>query len=170
MSGHHVYLTTMQGPRNVYPATWSQVWFGATARGDTPEPITIGERTNIQDGAVLHSDPGSPLTIGNDVTVGHQAMLHGCTIGDNTLIGIGATVLNRSVIGRNCLIGAHSLVPEGKTIPDGSLVMGAPAKVVRELTEEQIASLAVSAAHYVDNADRFRTTLAGTEGGAASKL
>ena len=105
---------------------------------------------------MLHCDPGSPLTIGNDVTVGHQAMLHGCTIGDNTLIGIGATVLNRSVIGRNCLIGAHSLVPEGKTIPDGSLVMGAPAKVVRELTEEQIASLAVSAAHYVDNADRFR--------------
>ena len=138
----------------------SSVWFGATVRGDNEEPITIGERSNIQDGSVLHADAGVPLTVGADVTVGHLATLHGCTIGDCSLIGIGATVLNRTVIGKNCLVGAHSLVPENKTIPDGSLVMGAPAKVIRALTEEQIAGLKASAAHYVQNAERFRRDLA----------
>ena len=144
---------------NVVLKESSSVWFGVTIRGDCPEPITIGERTNIQDGAVLHADPGSPLTIGDDVTVGHQAMLHGCTVGDNSLIGIGATVLNRAVIGRNCLIGAHALVPEGKVIPDGSLVVGSPGKVIKSLSEDQIKGLTRSAAHYVDNAARFRDGL-----------
>lgn len=157
---------------NVIMKEHSSVWFGVTIRGDNDEPISIGERTNIQDGAVLHADPGIPLDIGNDVTVGHQAMLHGCTIGDNTLVGIGATVLNRSVIGRNCLIGAHSLVPEGKTIPEGSLVMGTPAKVVKQLTPEQIKGLTMSAAHYVDNARRFEDSLGDIQGSSTpdSKL
>lgn len=135
------------------------VWFGVTIRGDQPEPITVGARTNIQDGTVLHADAGVPLTIGKGVTVGHQAMLHGCTIGDNSLIGIGATVLNKSVIGKNCIIGAHALIPEGKTIPDGSLVVGSPGKVVRELSEKQIEDLKWSAEHYVENAERFRQNL-----------
>lgn len=135
------------------------IWFGVTVRGDQPEPITIGARTNIQDGTVLHADAGVPLTIGKGVTVGHQAMLHGCTIGDNSLIGIGATVLNNSVIGKNCIIGAHALIPEGKTIPDGSLVVGSPGKVVRELSAEQIKGLEWSADHYVENAERFRENL-----------
>ena len=132
----------------------ASVWFGATVRGDN-EPITIGENTNIQDGSVLHSDPGSPLTIGAGVTVGHKVMLHGCTIGENTLIGIGAVVLNRAIIGKNCLIGANALIPEGKVIPDGSLVMGQPGKVVRELDEIQIQSLRYSAEHYVHNWKRY---------------
>ncbi len=132
----------------------ASVWFGATVRADN-ETMTIGENANIQDGSVLHSDPGSPLTIGRDVTVGHKVMLHGCTIGDNSLIGIGAVILNRAVIGRNCLIGANTLIPEGKVIPDGSLVMGQPGKVVRELTEAQIAALAMSAEHYVQNWKRY---------------
>lgn len=144
---------------NVVLGEQSSVWFGVTIRGDNPEPITIGKRTNIQDGTVLHADAGVPLTIGNGVTVGHQAMLHGCTIGDNTLIGIGATVLNRSVIGQNCIIGAHALIPEGKIIPDGSLVVGAPGKVIKQLTDEQIQGLRDSATHYVDNAERFRNDL-----------
>jgi carbonic anhydrase/acetyltransferase-like protein (isoleucine patch superfamily) len=121
--------------------------------------ITVGERTNVQDGSVLHSDEGIPLNIGTDVTVGHMAMLHGCTVGDNSLIGIGATVLNNAKIGKNCLIGAHSLVSEGKTIPDGSVVMGSPGKVVKTLTEEQISQLSYAAQHYVDNAKRFREEL-----------
>jgi carbonic anhydrase/acetyltransferase-like protein (isoleucine patch superfamily) len=144
---------------NVIIGEASSVWFGVTVRGDQPEPITIGKCTNIQDNSVLHSDAGVPLTIGNNVTVGHQAMLHGCTIGDNTLIGIGATVLNHSVVGKNCIIGAHTLVPEGKTIPDGSLVMGVPGKIVKQLTEQQIESLKLSANHYVENAHRFRNEL-----------
>ena len=135
------------------------VWFGVTIRGDQPEPITIGPRSNIQDGTVLHSDAGVPLTIGANVTVGHQAMLHGCTVGDNTLIGIGATVLNHAVIGKNCLVGAGALITEGKHIPDGSLVVGAPGKVVRQLTGEQIEQLRTSAAHYVENAQRFANDL-----------
>ena len=144
---------------NVILGEQSSVWFGVTIRGDNLEPITIGDRTNIQDGTVLHADPGVPLNIGNDVTVGHQAMLHGCTIGDNTLIGIGATVLNKSVIGSNCIIGAHALIPEGKTIPDGSLVVGAPGKVIKQLTNEQIEGLKESATHYVENAGKFRNEL-----------
>ncbi|MEM6410492.1 MAG: gamma carbonic anhydrase family protein [Pseudomonadota bacterium] len=132
----------------------SSIWFNAVLRGDN-EPIIIGERSNIQDGSVLHTDPGCPLTIGKNVTVGHMAMLHGCTIGENSLVGIGATILNRAIVGKNCLIGAHSLISEGKVIPDGSLVMGAPGKVVRELTDSQIAMLTVNSQVYVDNWKRF---------------
>ena len=132
----------------------ASVWFGATVRADN-ETMIIGEDSNIQDGSVLHSDPGSPLVIGRDVTVGHKVMLHGCTIGDNTLIGIGAVILNRAQIGKNCLIGANALIPEGKVIPDGSLVMGQPGKVVRELDEGQIQALTASAQHYVQNWKRY---------------
>lgn len=129
----------------------ASVWFGATVRGDT-ETITIGEGSNVQDGSVLHADHGFPLTIGARVTVGHQVMLHGCTIGDESLIGIGAVVLNGARIGRHCLVGAGSLVTEGKVFPDGSMILGRPAKVVRELTPEQIEGLRMSAAHYIENA------------------
>lgn len=135
------------------------IWFGAVVRADN-EPMRIGARSNIQDGAVLHSDPGSPLTIGDGVTVGHRAVLHGCTIGDNSLIGIGAIVLNRAVIGANSLVGAGTLVPEGKVFPDGVLLLGQPARVARELTPEQIEGLRLSAAHYVWNGKRFRDGLA----------
>lgn len=143
---------------NVDMKAGSSVWFGAVVRGDN-EPITIGARSNVQDGSVLHSDPGFPLNIGEGVTLGHQVMVHGCTIGDNTLIGIGATIMNGAVIGKNCIIGAHALVTEGKIIPDGSMVMGAPGKVVKTLTEPQIAMLQGSAEVYVQNAKRFKTGL-----------
>lgn len=132
----------------------ASVWFNVVLRADN-EPMTIGVRSNIQDGSVLHSDPGSPLTIGEGVTVGHKAMLHGCTVGDNSLIGINAVVLNRAVIGRNSIVGAGALVPEGKVFPDGVLLIGSPARVARELTEDQIARLRLSADHYVWNAQRF---------------
>lgn len=132
----------------------ASVWFGAVVRGDN-DPITIGRDTNIQDGSVLHSDPGEPLTIGDGVTVGHMVMLHSCEIGDNTLIGIGAVVLGRARIGRNCLIGANALITEGKEIPDNSLVMGQPGKVVRQLEAGQIEALKASAAHYVQNWKRY---------------
>lgn len=132
----------------------SSVWFGTTVRGDN-ELIDLGEGSNLQENCVLHTDMGFPLTIGAGCTVGHKAMLHGCTIGANSLIGMGATVLNGAVIGENCLIGAGALIPEGKTIPDGSLVMGVPGKVVRELTDEQIDGLRLSALSYQANAERF---------------
>ncbi len=132
----------------------ASVWFNAVLRGDN-EPIVIGERSNVQDGAVMHTDPGCPLTLGADVTVGHMAMLHGCTVGDNSLIGIGAVVLNRARIGRNCLIGAKALITEGKEIPDNSMVMGAPGKVVRTLSDEEAAGLTMSAQHYVANWKRY---------------
>lgn len=134
------------------------LWFGVVARGDTA-PIRIGARTNIQDHTVLHADVGMPLSIGEGVTVGHKAMLHGCTVGDNSLIGIGAVVLNGAHIGNNCLVGAGALVTEGKAFPDGSLILGSPAKLVKALTPEQIDGLRQSAAHYVDNAQRFKNTL-----------
>lgn len=143
---------------NVVLGEGSSVWFGSTVRGDN-DPITIGRGSNVQDGCVLHSDAGMPLTIGENVTIGHQVTLHGCTIGDETLIGIGSTVLNGAKIGRHCLVGAGSLVTEGKTFPEGSMIMGRPAKVVRELTPEQIEGFRWSARHYVENAERFRTTL-----------
>ena len=136
----------------------ASVWYGAVLRGDN-EWITIGERSNVQDGSVLHTDTGSPLTIGANVTVGHMVMLHGCTIGDNTLVGIGSIILNGAVIGRNCLIGANCLITEGKEIPDNSLVMGAPGKVVREVSPEQAMMLAGGAAHYVQNWKRYRREL-----------
>ena len=136
----------------------ASVWFGTVIRGDT-EVIRIGKRTNIQDASVLHADVGKPLTIGDDVTVGHKVMLHGCTIGDGSLIGIGAVVLNGARIGKGCLVGAGALVTEGKEFPDGSMIIGSPAKVVRELNAEQREGLLMSAAHYVDNARRFKTGL-----------
>jgi carbonic anhydrase/acetyltransferase-like protein (isoleucine patch superfamily) len=136
----------------------ASVWFNAVIRGDN-ELITIGENSNVQDGSVLHTDPGYPLVIGKDVTIGHKVMLHGCSIGDNSLIGINAVVLNGARIGRNCLIGANALITEGKEIPDGSMVLGSPGKVVRELTPQQIAGLGMSALHYVENARRFRREL-----------
>lgn len=143
---------------NVVLAEDSSVWFGAILRGDT-ETITVGRGSNVQDGSVMHADIGYPLTVGDNVTVGHMVMLHGCTIGDESLIGIGATVLNGATIGKNCLVGAGSLVTEGKTFPDGSMIMGTPAKVVKMLTPEQIEGLRRSAQHYVENAQRYRTGL-----------
>lgn len=134
------------------------LWFGVVARGDT-DAIRIGSQTNIQDLSVLHADVGMPLTIGSGVTVGHKAMLHGCTVGDDSLIGIGAVVLNGAKIGKGCLVGAGSLVTEGKEFPDGSMIMGAPAKVVRQLTPEQLQRLRDSARHYVANAQRFKASL-----------
>jgi len=136
----------------------ASVWFGAIVRGDN-DPIEIGARSNIQDGSVLHTDVGFPLTIGEDVTIGHQVMLHGCTIGDGSLIGIGATVLNGAKIGKNCLIGAHALVTEGKDIPDNSMVLGAPGKVVRQVDEETSAMLRYGAEHYVQNWKRYASGL-----------
>lgn len=141
----------------------ANVWFNVVIRGDN-ENILIGENSNVQDGTVLHTDMGSPLKIGENVTIGHMAMLHGCEIGNNSLIGIGATVLNNARIGRNCIIGAHSLIPEGKEIPDNSLVMGAPGKVVKEVTPEMTQILTASAAHYVENARRYAKGLIKTEG------
>jgi carbonic anhydrase/acetyltransferase-like protein (isoleucine patch superfamily) len=136
----------------------ASVWFGATLRGDN-DPIIIGENSNVQDGSVLHTDTGSPLTIGDNVTVGHMVMLHGCTIGDNTLVGIGSVILNGARIGKNCLIGANCLITEGKEIPDNSLVMGAPGKVVRELSGAQAAMMAAGAHHYVENWKRYSREL-----------
>jgi carbonic anhydrase/acetyltransferase-like protein (isoleucine patch superfamily) len=136
----------------------ASVWFGAVVRGDT-STIHIGENSNIQDASVLHADVGMPLHVGNNVTVGHQVMLHGCTVGDGSLIGIGAVVLNGAVIGKHCLVGAGSLVTEGKVFPDGSMILGSPAKVVKQLTPEQIAGLQASAQHYVANAKRFKNGL-----------
>lgn len=136
----------------------ASVWFGVTVRGDN-EPIVIGEGSNIQDGSVLHSDHGKPLWIGKHVTVGHMVILHGCTVGDESLIGMGAVVLNGAKIGKNCLVGAGALVTEGKEFPDGSMIVGSPAKVVRELTPEQIEGLRQSAHSYMQNARRFKTGL-----------
>lgn len=134
------------------------IWFNAVLRGDS-DSLHIGRGTNIQDGSVLHADHGFPLTLGEGVTVGHQVMLHGCTVGDNSLIGIGAVVLNGARIGRNCLVGAGSLVTEGKEFPDGSLIMGSPAKVVRQLTAEQQTGLKASAEHYIANGRRYAAEL-----------
>ncbi|MEH6490908.1 gamma carbonic anhydrase family protein [Halopseudomonas sp.] len=136
----------------------ANVWFSAVIRGDV-EQITIGEHSNVQDGAVMHADRGVPLVLGKGITVGHNAMLHGCDVGDYSLIGINAVVLNGAKIGKHCIIGANSLIPEGKEIPDGSLVMGSPGKVVKTLSDQQKKMLELSAAHYVQNAKRFREQL-----------
>ena len=136
----------------------ASVWFGAVLRGDN-EPIEVGEGSNVQELCCLHTDPGFPLGIGREVTVGHKAMLHGCAIGEGALIGMGATVLNGATIGEGAVLGAGALVPEGKSIPAGALAIGAPAKVVRELTDEQRAAFRAGAAHYVANARRFRNGL-----------
>jgi carbonic anhydrase/acetyltransferase-like protein (isoleucine patch superfamily) len=139
---------------NVELAEGASVWFGAILRGDN-EPIRIGKGSNVQDGSVLHSDPGFPLTLGEDVTVGHMVMLHGCTVGDGSLIGIGAIVLNGAKIGKGCLVGAGALITENKEFPDGSMIIGSPAKVAKQFTPEQIDGLRRSAKHYVSNAQRF---------------
>ncbi|MFM9998819.1 MAG: gamma carbonic anhydrase family protein [Burkholderiaceae bacterium] len=143
---------------NVELGDGANVWFGAVVRGDN-EAVRIGRRTNIQDGSVLHSDVGVPLTLGDDVTIGHMVMLHGCTIGDGSLIGMGAIILNGARIGKGCLVGAGSLVTEGKEFADGSMIMGSPAKAVRALSDEQRLGLLPVAQHYVDNAMRFKSGL-----------
>ena len=143
---------------NVSLGADTSVWFGTVIRGDT-ESITIGRGSNIQDGSAMHADIGMPIVLGENVTVGHKVMLHGCTIGDDTLIGIGAIVLNGAKIGKNCLVGAGALVTEGKEFPDGSMIIGSPAKAVRQLTPEQIEGLKRSAQHYTENADRYRKGL-----------
>jgi carbonic anhydrase/acetyltransferase-like protein (isoleucine patch superfamily) len=133
----------------------ASVWYGCVLRGDN-DPIVIGENSNVQDLSVLHTDVGLPLTIGANVTVGHRVILHACTIGDDTLIGMGSTILNRAKIGRNCIIGANTLIAEGKEIPDNSLVMGSPGRVVKEVSAPQIQLIRMSAAHYVENWQRHR--------------
>jgi carbonic anhydrase/acetyltransferase-like protein (isoleucine patch superfamily) len=140
---------------NVHLCDESSVWFGTVIRGDV-ERITIGRGSNIQDGSVLHSDPGAPLTLDEYVTVGHQVMLHGCRIGRGALIGIGSTILNHASIGANCIVGANALVTENKEFPEGVLILGAPAKVVRELTEEELAGLPTYAERYIERAERYR--------------
>lgn len=136
----------------------ANIWWGAVVRGDN-DPINIGANSNIQDGSVLHTDEGVPMNIGANVTVGHMVTLHGCTIGEGSLIGIGSIVLNRAVIGKHSLVGANTLIPEGKTYPERSLIVGSPGKVVRELTDEEVARLQASAEHYVNNAARYRRDL-----------
>jgi carbonic anhydrase/acetyltransferase-like protein (isoleucine patch superfamily) len=136
----------------------ASVWFNAVLRGDN-DPITIGADSNVQDGAMVHADPGVPTTIGQGVTIGHHAIVHGATVGDNCLIGMGATLLNRAVIGADSLVGAGALVTEGKSFPPGSLIVGSPARVLRPLSETEIAGLRLSAATYVANAERYRTGL-----------
>ena len=136
----------------------ASVWFGATLRGDN-DPITIGENSNIQDGCVCHTDDSMPLNVGDNVTVGHMVILHSCSVGNNSLIGMGSTVLNNAKIGNNCLVGANTLITEGKEFPDNSMIMGSPGKVVRELTEMEVNLINLSALHYVENMKRFKKEL-----------
>jgi carbonic anhydrase/acetyltransferase-like protein (isoleucine patch superfamily) len=136
----------------------ASIWFDVTIRGDN-ELITVGENSNVQEGCILHTDPGFPLTISKNVTIGHQAMLHGCTIGEGSLIGIQAVVLNGAKIGKNCLVGAGALVTEGKEFPDNSLIVGAPAKVLRTLSEDDILRMHKNTQHYVDRAQDYKTQL-----------
>ena len=133
----------------------ANIWFNVVLRGDI-EPITIGEGSNVQDGSVFHTDPGCPLTLGKSVTVGHMVMLHGCTIEDDCLIGIGSTILNKAKIGKNSIIGAHALITENKIIPERSLVLGSPGKVIRQVTDEEIEDIKENARHYVENFKRYR--------------
>lgn len=156
--GEHWIAPTAQVIGDVRLGRGASVWWGTVARGDN-DPITIGDNSNIQEHCALHTDLGVPLTIGRDVTVGHMAMLHGCTVGDESLIGIGAVILNKAVIGKNCLVGARALVTEGKVFEDGWLIVGSPAKAVRPLSEEEKAGLRWSAAHYVENWKRFAREL-----------
>lgn len=143
---------------NVLLCQDASVWFNAVLRGDT-ELITVGEGSNVQDGSVLHTDLGYPINIGAHVTIGHKVMLHGCDIGEGSLIGINSVVLNGAKIGKNCIIGANALITEGKVIPDNSMVMGSPGKVVKTLSEEQGAAIRMGAKHYVENSRRFRDGL-----------
>ena len=139
-------------------AEGASVWYGAVLRGDN-DWLRLGRNSNVQDGSVLHTDHGLELLIGENVTVGHQCILHGCVVGDSTLIGMKSVILNRARIGRNCIVGAGSLVTEGKDFPEGSMIMGTPAKVVRPLTPEEIQRLALSAAHYVQQSERHRSLI-----------
>ena len=143
---------------NVELAEDASVWFGCILRGDG-ERLSIGRGCNVQDGSVIHADPGFPVTLGENVSIGHQVMLHGCTVGEGSLIGIQAVLLNGAKIGKHCLVGAGALVTEGKEFPDGSMILGSPARVVRQLTHEQIEGLKRIATHYVENAKRFRLGL-----------
>ena len=168
-----IYQLGVDAPR-IHPSAWvaesasvigrvelgenASVWYGAVLRGDN-EWLRIGARSNVQDGSVLHSDMGKPLTLGAHVTVGHLVVLHGCTVGEGTLIGIQSVVLNDARIGKHCIVGAGSLVTEGKEFPDHSLIVGRPAKVVRTLTQEQVAQLLMASSLYVENAARHRDTL-----------
>ena len=136
----------------------ASVWFGSVLRGDN-DPIILGENSNIQDNSVCHTDDGMPLIIGDNVTVGHKVILHSCTVGNNSLIGMGSTVLNKAKIGNNCLVGANSLVTEGKEFPDNSLIVGSPAKVKRELTDMEKKIIELSALHYVENMKRYKKDL-----------
>ena len=136
----------------------ASVWWGATLRGDN-DPIIVGEGSNVQDGSVVHTDVGQPTIIGANVTIGHKVILHGCVIGDGSLVGMGSIILNGAKIGKNCLIGANCLITEGKEIPDNSLVMGAPGKVIREVSDAQAAVIVVGSRHYVENWKRFRREL-----------
>jgi carbonic anhydrase/acetyltransferase-like protein (isoleucine patch superfamily) len=136
----------------------SSVWWNSVIRADN-EQIVIGEKTNVQDGCVLHADPGIPLTLADEVTIGHMAMLHGCSIGEGSLIGIKSVIMNHVVIGKECLIGANTLIPEGKVIPDRSLVVGSPGRILRTLTDEEVADLRGTAAHYVENWQMYRDSL-----------
>ena len=136
----------------------ASVWFGSVLRGDN-DPIILGENSNIQDNSVCHTDDGMPLIIGDNVTVGHKVILHSCTVGDNSLIGMGSTVLNKAKIGNNCLVGANALVTEGKEFPDNSLIVGSPAKVKRELTDMEKKIIELSALHYVENMKRYKKDL-----------
>jgi carbonic anhydrase/acetyltransferase-like protein (isoleucine patch superfamily) len=143
----------------VHLAKNASVWWNAVLRGDN-EAITVGENSNVQDGCILHTDPGQPTIVGRNVTIGHGAILHGCTIGDGSLVGIGAVVLNGVKVGRNCVIGARALIPDGKEIPDNSVVMGTPGRVIRQTTEADTAMIVETVAFYVANQDRFRKGLA----------
>ncbi len=143
---------------DVVLGAYSSIWPGVVLRGDR-EPVVVGEETNIQDGSVLHTEMGSPVVLGNRVTIGHMVMLHGCTVGDGSLVGIQAVLLNNSVVGRHCLVGAAALLTEGKRVPDDSLVIGAPGRVLRELRPEEIADLEASATAYVEYAEMFRSQL-----------
>ena len=136
----------------------ANIWFSATLRGDN-DPIIIGENSNIQDGSVCHTDDGMPLTVGDNVTVGHKVILHSCTIGNNTLIGMGSTILNNAKIGNNCLVGANTLITENKEFPDNSMIVGSPGRVKRELTENEKNMIHLSALHYVENMRRFKLSL-----------
>ena len=140
------------------PEKNSSVWFNATLRGDI-ENIYIGEGSNVQDGCVLHTDPGCPLKVGKNVTIGHLVMLHGCTIGENSLIGIGAVILNKAKIGKNCIIGAKALITENKVIPDNSLVIGSPGKVIREVTEEEKKAIDENTKHYQENWKKYSESI-----------
>ena len=143
---------------NVVIGNNTSIWFGAVIRGDN-EPIVIGDNTNIQENTIIHVDKGADVNIGSGCTIGHKAIIHGCTIGNNTLVGMGTIILNNAYIGNNCLVGAGSLITEGKTFPDKTLIMGSPAKVKRNLTEEEIEQNKLSANHYIDNFKKFKNNL-----------